>query len=224
MNKYKRNTIIGLLTTIIFSADVHATILFENAWSDEIGANCSFECESTVGAENFVLAQSSTVESLTFGAWTRKSSDISGLSVNWSIWNDGGSTPSGSALYSGTVEPVLNNLGVVQSNNDFDRVEYVLDVADFSLDAGTFWVSFEVDLTTAASAIYWAYTTDGDVDKASKRSNRDWTPYYGAYGNRDDGQVFSVLGTSTIPEPTSIALLGLGLAGIGWRRKVKAKR
>ncbi len=29
---------------------------------------------------------------------------------------------------------------------------------------------------------------------------------------------------SSVPEPTTIALMGLGLASIGWRRKVKAKR
>ncbi len=48
--------------------------------------------------------------------------------------------------------------------------------------------------------------------------NNPKSDVFGAWAVRDGDS------GGTIPEPTTLALMGLGLAGIGWRRTVKAKR
>ncbi len=71
---------------------------------------------------------------------------------------------------------------------------------------------YQLDATNMNS--YGWIAPDGDLDWAY------WQVEVLATGGRISN--FSM--ESDVPEPTTIALMGLGLAGIGWRRKAKAKR
>ena len=53
------------------------------------------------------------------------------------------------------------------------------------------------------------------LDHPDDPRRRDWARYWDSNGDRFDGVVRNV---RKVPEPTTLALMGLSLAGIGYRR------
>jgi hypothetical protein len=150
--------------------------------------------------------------------------------VDWSIWTSAGDRPGGtSALFSGSIAPSLTDL----ENNCrhcLHRLEVLLDVPNFNLAAGDYWVGFKTK--NAGEGLFWTYTPNGDLLTAtgyvSRSGTTDWYPNVPNYWNDfqpPKAHVFSVRGSaanvSDIPEPASLALFGIGLAGLLIPRRKK---
>jgi hypothetical protein len=204
-----------LLASLSFSAQhAAAGIIYDNPWNGALSGNCRFECnDDAIGAAKFVATADSIVRSLTFETYTEIGANLSGLTVGWGIWTDTGTTPSPYSLVSSEIAPVITNLGNIDST--YDRVEYALNIPDFMLDAGDYWVSFDVNLPNDSFAIYWAQTNFGNSISADGRvrSGGDvrWSEHY---AGRDDF-VFSVRDNHvSVPVPTTLALLGVALCAL----------
>ncbi|MBK9444342.1 MAG: PEP-CTERM sorting domain-containing protein [Comamonadaceae bacterium] len=146
--------------------------------------------------------------------------------IDWSIWASGGDKPSGTtALFSGSMAPSLTDMG--NCTTCYKRIEYLLDVPDFNLAAGDYWVGFHV--TRGFEGLYWAQTANGDTKTASGYVSNSGTAWYPGHPNSSnyppEAYVFSVRGSaasvSSVPEPETytMVLAGLGLIGAIARRR-----
>lgn len=115
------------------------------------------------------------------------------------------------------------NATVVDHNDNFgyDVCSYWLDLTTpFTLaTTGNLWFSVYAVSNGNLDNWYWALGDDDPFeDDLFYAYLSSWEHIYDLDPNLTDGFAFELTGEQTIPEPTTLALLGLGLFGIALRR------
>jgi hypothetical protein len=153
---------------------------------------------------------------IAFGDTIFASGGMNGTSVTVSLWNDVNND--GSPLDA----VLLASLGGTIANADtntfesFDILDTLIDDSFFvgatyttPVGAGAFPAGIDLSLDAGVS---W-FTSGSDIAQSTP------TPAWGFHGN---WLIRAVSDTSPVPVPATIALFGIGLAGLGWSRRKKA--
>ncbi len=113
----------------------------------------------TIAADDFTLANLSTLSQIDFWYTAFDQSDLS--SVTYAIYNDAGGAL-GSQLYTGTVTPDT-------SFDSMDDTLATIALPHSSLGAGTFWLELQVSLTIDNGTIT-AWWDNADDTRSARRA------------------------------------------------------
>lgn len=196
-------------------------------------ASSSFEFPNQIGAENFVLSQSATVNELSLTLLRQFPDALPFVlnSINWYLYADSNpasgvfglpSSTLASGITSSFSTTFLASSGNTTTTPDLNAwYKVTFSIPGVPLGPGDYWVGFHVNDTATAWG-FWPKATTGDGLNALFNGTSWVTPYYSQATNT----VFEVHGDyNAVPIPAALPLFatGLGMMGLlGWRRKRKA--
>lgn len=179
--------------TFVFGlvGNVSAMVVYENGSVGNVSGGHNPFTQQVVN-QNFTLGQNAFVNSFTYNAMTRASTlPVTNVYITFS--------QSGNTIYSGNHS--VANTAIVGSVYGFNLTDYTVNLPGVSLAAGTYTLGLQVSPNQFEQ--HWSIVQGGPV------SSDGFSHYFRLESN----------GAANVPEPTSIALLGLGMAGAAFARR-----
>lgn len=196
---------------------VHATALYDNgAYNGQ--ASAPNITAGNYATDTFTIGASSTVTSIEFVAWNFAATDTT-TSVSWAIYS--GSPQPYTAipvLASGTA--AVTNTFLLTNAKGYGVYSDTFAIPSLALSSGTYSLAlYNAVASDPNDQVYW----DANSGPSTAVIHTNFGPFEG-YGPSESFMVNGSFTVAAVPEPETFALMGLGLAAIGFVSRMRKQR
>ena len=199
---------------MIATSPLSASVIYDNGPVDlTFNARLSDSDANNFAADDFTLSSGAN-EIQDVHWWGAYIGDILD-DFNILIYEDAGGSPTTPIGSSAIYDENIGDVGRTDTGIDvsgFDVYEYWADISTFTATPDeTYWLSI-VNNGGSSSSWYWSFDQPIGIG-----ANGVSTEFGTSWINTGDRRAFNL--TNEVPEPTTLALFGIGLAGLGFARK-----
>jgi hypothetical protein len=219
----KLKLLVGVVSIILgLNTSAFAAVVFNNNPSGLInsGGNDFFALGNYV-AQDFSLSQNTTLQGLTFSAYTLPGTTVPLTAVNVNIYSDVSNAP-GALLDSGTFT-VASQSTLGHEEGIYTVEQFGVNLPSWALTSGSYFMALNVQ--PSQIEMHWTISSSSPLPGNSYISSSGNPGTFSAYSNPFDGDFRLLdLPVSAVPEASAWAMMILGFAGVSflaYRRKSK---
>jgi hypothetical protein len=217
-SRLKYATLVLFASSLLICTTADATVLYTNG---DFPNNATVQgwnvTHGNVAASTFDLASSSTLTGADIGLWAFPQGDALN-SIDWSI----ASLPDGTGTtYASGTATITNSIDFGLNSHGYDLLLDTFALPNVNLASGTYWLILQNGSVSGGDNIFWdqgggassSWISAGYLDPATNCG-------FSFNTNGSCGLSFDITGTANVPEPISLSVFGVGLAGaVALRRR-----